>query len=175
MKSFRNFFKLSISDITKIGMMVATLEAGKMMLSFLPNIEIVSILIIMYTLYFGPKVLYAIFTFTMIEMFLYGFHLWVIMYFYIWPLLALITYLNRKKTGALFWSILSAFFGLFFGMLCAIPYIVTSGLPAAFAFWIAGIPFDLVHCVGNFVTALILYEPLTYVLSRLDRTVFDNE
>lgn len=165
--SLKKSLRLTVSDIAVIGIMVATLEGGKLALSFLPNVEIVTLLIILYTLCFGPKVIYAIITFTCIETFLYGFNLWVIMYLYVWPLLAFITYLCRKKTGTLFWSFLSAFFGLFFGAFCAIPYIFTSGPAGAFAWWISGIPFDVLHCISNFVLALVLFHPLHSTLNRL--------
>lgn len=163
----KNTLKLTVSDIAVIGIMVATLVGGKMALSFLPNVEVVTLLIILYTLCFGKKVIYAIFAFICIETFLYGFHLWVIMYLYTWPILALITYLCRKKTGTLFWSFLSAFFGLFYGAFCSIPYIFISGLPGAFAWWIAGIPFDITHCISNFALAFVLFKPLHSTLTRL--------
>ena len=44
--------KISIKDITLIGMMVAVIEVCKIALSFLPNIERVSFWIIMFTLFF---------------------------------------------------------------------------------------------------------------------------
>ncbi len=159
--------KLAVYDIVLIGIMVAALESGKLALSFLPNVEIVTLLIILYTLCFGKKVFYAIFTFVFLEGFLYGFGLWFIMYLYVWPLLALVTYLCRKKTGVLFYSLLSAFFGLSFGAFCAIPYIFISGFRGAFAWWVAGIPFDIVHCVSNFILMLILFKPLNNALRRL--------
>lgn len=158
--------KLAVYDIVLIGIMVATLEGGKIALSFLPNVEIVTLLIILYTLCFGRKVIYAIAAFILLEGFLYGFGLWFIMYLYTWPLLALLTYLFRRKTGTLFWSLLSAFFGLFFGAFCAIPYLFVSGVKGAFAWWIAGIPFDVIHCVSNFILMLILYKPLNRVLAN---------
>lgn len=111
--------KLSVYDIILIGVMVAALEGGKIALSFLPNVEIVTLFIILFTLFFGGKVIYAIAAFILLEGFLYGFGLWFVMYLCIWPLLALLTYLFRRRTGTLFWSLLSAFFGLFFrGFLC---------------------------------------------------------
>ena len=46
---------LTLKDIALIGVMTATLEAGKYALSFIPNIEIVSLLIILYTIFFEKK------------------------------------------------------------------------------------------------------------------------
>lgn len=161
--------KLSVYDIAQIGIMTAAMEGGKLALAFLPNVEIVTLLVILYTLCFGRNVFYAIFIFTWIEGSLYGFGIWFIAYLYIWPMFALITRLFRKKTGAVFWSILSAFFGLFFGAFSAVPYIFISGLDGAFAWWIAGIPYDMIHCVSNFVITLALFRPLNTVLNRLSK------
>lgn len=159
--------KLTIKEIVLIGLMVATLEAGKIALSFLPNIEIVSLLIALYTIIFGRKILYAVFVFVVIECLVWGFGLWSIMYFYIWPLLALISYLFRNQKSVWFWSILLAIYGLIFGALCSIVYLFAGGFSGAISWWIAGIPYDIIHCVGNFAVTLVLYKPLSKVLLKL--------
>ena len=75
-------------DIALMGMMAAALEAAKFALSFLPNVELVTLLIILYTLYFGKKVLPVIAVFVLLEGCRYGFGLWWVMYLYAWPILA---------------------------------------------------------------------------------------
>lgn len=161
--------KLSVKDIALIGIMTATLIASKMALAVLPNIEIVSLLIIVFTLTFGFKVFYSIIIFICIETFIWGMGLWSIMYLYTWPLLAITTYLFRKQDSVWFWSIVSGIFGLFFGALGSILYLIIGGVRTAFAWWIAGIPWDIVHCFGNFVLALVLYRPLMATLRKLKR------
>ncbi len=89
-------------NITLIGVMVATLEVAKFALSFLPNVELVTLLIMLYTLYFGRKIIYVIPVFVLIEGIVWGFGIWWIMYLYLWPLLALITYLFRKTESVIF-------------------------------------------------------------------------
>ena len=162
---------LTVRDITLIGMMVAVIEACKMAMTFLPNIELTSFWVIVFTLFFGWKMVFVIPVFILIEATIYPFGLWLIMYFYAWPLLALIVWIFRKKDSVWFWSILSAMFGLSFGLLCAIPYIFiqgsTGGLAFAFSWWIAGIPWDLVHGVSNFVLMLILYRPVRNLMKKL--------
>ena len=51
-------------------------------------------------------------------------------------------------------------------LLLALPYLA-GGPWAALSYWVAGIPFDLLHCAGNFVMALVLFQPCRKVLSRL--------
>ena len=89
--------KISVYDIVVIGMMVAALESAKLALSFLPNIELVTLLIILFTLTVGKKIYYAVFAFVVLEGLLYGFGIWWVMYLYMWPLLAWVTWLLRRK------------------------------------------------------------------------------
>ena len=81
---------IGIQDIALIGMMTAVIEVSKLALSFLPNIELVTFWIIMFTLFLGTKTIYAIAAFILIEISLYGVQTWVIMYLYMWPVLSLV-------------------------------------------------------------------------------------
>lgn len=159
--------KITVKDIAITGMMIATIEVAKNALAFIPNVELVSLLVILFTLYFGKKILFVIPAFILLEGCIYGFGLWWIMYLYVWPLLALITYIMRKQNSVWVWAIISGSFGLAFGALCSIPYIVLSGPKAAFAWWVSGIPFDILHCVSNFVLCLVLFNPLSKVMRKM--------
>ena len=172
-----NKMKISIQDIALIGMMTAVIEVSKLMLNFLPNVELVTFWVIMFTLFFGPKVIYSIIVFILIEISIHGIHTWIFMYMYVWPALALIVYLFRKNDSIWFYSILSGFFGLFYGAFCSLPYIVIgtvdggiqSGLIMAFNWWVAGIPFDIIHGIANFVIMMVLYTPVRALLGKLKR------
>lgn len=159
--------KLNVKNIALLGVMIAILEVAKNVLAFLPNVELVSLLIILYALYLGKRVFLVVPTFVLIEGCIYGFGLWWIMYLYTWPLLAVFTMLFKKQDSVWFWSILSGVFGLFYGALSAIPYLFLGGFQTAFSWWIAGIPFDIIHCVSNFVLCLILFKPLRNVMRRM--------
>lgn len=156
----------SISSIT---IMAALLEVSKIALSALPNIEVITLLIVAFTLTMGRKTFCAVLVFVGLECLVWGIHLWTVMYLFVWPLLVLLVWLFRKRGN--FWlSFLAGIFGLFFGALCAIPYLAIGGLPMAFAWWISGIPWDLVHGVSNFVLCLVLLprirEVLTWIASK---------
>ena len=168
--------KLTIKDISVMGVMVATMTAFKYAMSLLPNIEPVSLLIILYTLFLGPKVIYAIVVFVFVEGLIYGFGSWWICYLYIWPLLAILTHLIGKKitdikTRTCAFSILSAVFGLFFGALTAIPQFIMGGFAYGFNYFIAGIPYDLLHCAGNFCICLALFYPLHATLNKISKYI----
>lgn len=159
--------KLNVKNIALLGVMIAILEVAKNVLAFLPNVELVSLLIILYALYLGKRVFWVVPAFVLIEGCIYGFGLWWIMYLYTWPLLAVLAMLFKKQDSVWFWSILSGMFGLFYGALSAIPYLFLGGFQTAFSWWIVGIPFDIIHCVSNFVLCLILFNPLRNVMRRM--------
>ena len=165
---------LSARDITIMALMVAIIEVSKVALAQIPNVELTSFWIIMFTLYFGPRIFYVIPVFILIEGMMYGFGLWWIMYLYAWPLLAIVVLLLRKMNTAWDWSFVSGLFGLLFGFLCAIPYIFTSGLAGAVAWWIAGIPWDLVHGIANFAIMLVLYKPMKYVMAKTAKMDYND-
>ncbi|MDF2486471.1 MAG: hypothetical protein K0R46_2639 [Herbinix sp.] len=160
---------MKIKDIALIGMMSAILVAVQVALSFLPNIELVSILIIIYTLVFGRKALYIIYVFVAVEGIIYGIGLWWINYLYVWTVLFLIAMLLRRQHSPYIWAIISGFYGLTFGALCAIPNLFLSGIGSAISYWLAGIPFDILHAIGNFVVALLLFHPLYYIMDKINR------
>lgn len=160
--------KIKAKDIALVGVMIATLEAVKQALAFLPNVEMITLLIVLYALVFGKRVYYAIPVFILMEGCLYGFGIWWIMYIYIWPLLAFVTRLYRKQESPWFWAIFTGGFGLIFGALCAIPYLFIDGWHGALVWWVAGIPYDILHGISNVVLCLILFRPLYQVLKRLE-------
>ena len=163
-----NTFKLTAKDITLIGLMVAIIEVCKIVMKDIPNVELTSFWVIMFTLYFGKKIAYVIPTFIVIEGLLFGFGLWWIMYLYLWPLLALVTWKFRKMNSAWSWAVVSGMFGLLFGFFGAFPYVVTSGIPTAIAWWIQGIPWDITHGVANFALMLVLFRPIRNVMNRVN-------
>ena len=178
MKKLSNPFKtkinISTKDVATIGMMVDIIEVSKFALSFMPNVELTTFWIIMFTLYLGRKAGLAIPAFILVEGAIYGMNTWWIMYLYIWPLLVIITWLFRKTESIIFWSILSGIFGLCFGFLCSFVYFfigfstggIQDGFNTAFPWWISGIPWDLIHCIGNFTVMMVLYTPIRSVMKR---------
>ena len=169
--------KISVKDICLIGIMVAIIEVCKVTLTFLPNIELTTFWLIMFTLFFGKKVAFMVPVFILLEGCMYGFGSWWIMYLYAWPLLVLVTWLFRKQESVWFWSILSGAFGLSFGFLCSFPYYIMgawdggirSGLYAGFTWWVAGIPWDIVHCIGNFVLMTVLHIPVRKIMNQIKK------
>ena len=149
-----------------MAMLTAILFLGQVCMAFLPNIEVVTLLVILYTQVYRKKVFFIIYAFALLEGVFYGFGLWWFNYLYVWSIQALITLLFRKNDSVWFWSILSGIYGITFGALCTIPYFAIGGISGAFAYWTSGLLFDIIHCISNFIVCLVLFKPIRYVLEK---------
>lgn len=158
---------LSLVQIALFGVLGAMTFGAKMVMAWLPNIEPVSLLVMVYAVVFGRKSLYPIYTYVGLELLCWGIGTWNIMYLYVWPILAFGAWLLRKSEQPLAWALLSGVFGLLFGLLCAPVDICIGGIGYAMAKWASGILFDIYHCAGNFVMALILFVPLRRLAAKL--------
>lgn len=159
--------KLTVRQIVLFGMLGALIFAAKYVMAFLPNIEPVSLMVMLCAVVFGRKAVYPIALYVVMEFMFYGLGLWNINYLYIWAILAIAAGQMRKVQGALPWAILSGTFGLLFGALCAPVDVVIGGFGYAIAKWVSGIPFDVAHCVGNFAIALVMFVPMRSLLEKL--------
>ena len=154
-------------ELTLFGVLGALTFAAKYVMSGLPNIEPVSLMVMLFAVIFGKKCLYPIYLYVMMEILFYGISLWNINYLYIWLVLAVAAYLLRKMEHPIGWAILSGTFGLLFGALCGIVEVFIGGFSYAAAKWVSGIPFDIAHCAGNFVIALLLFKPMRQQMEKL--------
>ena len=159
--------KYKTFEIVLLGMLGAIAFVCQVSLIFLPNIEVVSILFIVYTRTFGRKALFPIYVFVLLEGIFWGFGSWWIMYLYIWTILWGISMIFHRNDSSIAWAVINGAYGLCFGALCSITQGILFGIGSGFAYFISGIPFDIVHCIGNFFTALFLYKPLTILLSKV--------
>ena len=162
----RSDIALSIREIVLFGILGAMTFGAKYIMSLLPNIEPVSLCVMLYAVVFGKKWVYPVYLYVAMEILFYGISLWNINYLYVWAVLAVSARLCRKMEGAMSWALLSGTFGLLFGALCGIVDIFIGGLGYAVTKWISGIPFDISHCIGNFAIALVLFNPLRKLLEK---------
>ena len=109
------------------GVLGALTFAAKYVMSFLPNIEPVSLCVMLFAVVFGKKWVYPVYLYVAMEILFYGISLWNINYFYIWAVLAVAAYFLRKMRHPLGWALLSGVFGLLFGALCGIVDVFIGG------------------------------------------------
>ena len=137
--------KITVKELALFSVLGALTFAAKYVMSFLPNIEPVSLMVMLFAVTFGRKCLYPIYLYVAMELLFFGIGLWNINYLYVWAVLAVGAYLLRKMRWKLGWAMLSGGFGLSFGLLCGIVDIFIGGASYAVTKWISGIPFDIAH------------------------------
>lgn len=105
--------------VALVGIMAATLECGKLVLSFLPNIEVVTLLCALYGYVFGIYGAIAALVFVCIEPLIWGVGSWIITYIIYWPLVAILFMLlsRRGVKSRLILTSVAIGLTLFFGVL----------------------------------------------------------
>ena len=166
--------KYSAKSIALIGIMAATLTGGKMALSFLPNIEIVTLLCALYGYVFGPLGLVAVFIFVLCEMLIWGFGTWVVAYIIYWPLVCCVFFalgkfkIENRVILTVIAAILTAFFGAFTSL---IDIGLFMGQYDMFwyrfsVYYMRGIVYYIIHIVCNIACFLFVFRPLCGVLMK---------
>lgn len=144
----------------------------KIILEFLPNIHLVSMFTILLTVVYRKKALIPIYIFVLLQGIYAGFSIWWIPYLYIFTILWATTMLLPKnldkKKAKLIYPILCMAHGLLFGTLYAPTQALFYSLSceATIAWIIAGLPFDIIHGISNFILGFFIY-PLSQTLLKL--------
>lgn len=159
------FSGMKVHDLVLISILSASITAGKLALSFIPNVEVVSLLFILYTVTLGVKKTWLIsIIFATTEIFLYGFSTWVMGYYIVWPILILATGILKSKVKSEYgFAMISGIFGLSFGFFFAVFESFFYGIAYGMAYWARGIPLDILHGASNYILAITLFKPLLRV------------
>jgi energy-coupling factor transport system substrate-specific component len=159
--------KLNVRELVLFGVLGALTFAMKLAMAGLPNIEPVTLCLLVYGAVFGYKALYPAYVYVIMEILYFGLGTWNFCYFYVWAIPVVCGFTLRSMKGRLGWALVSAVFGLMFGALCGIVDAFIGGIGYAVTKWASGIPFDIAHCLGNFGIALVMFKPLRELLDKL--------
>lgn len=155
------------TQVALFGVLGGLTFAAKVAMMALPNIEPVSLLVMVYAVTLGEKCLFPIYIYVILELLVYGIGIWSVGYLYVWLVLAATAWLLRNMRSPLGWALLSGGFGLLFGGLFTPVCLLSGGPGFALSWWLSGIPFDLIHCGANFALALALFCPLRQLMTQL--------
>lgn len=169
MNSKRN--NLDVKEIVLFGMLGGIMYVSKLLMEFLPNIHLLGALIVSITVVYRKKALYPIYTYVFLEGLFGGFNTWWFPYLYIWTVLwvavMLLPISINPKIKPFIYAIVAAAHGFLFGTLYAPVYALLFGLnfKGMIAWIIAGLPFDMIHGISNFVVGILLICPLIKILN----------
>lgn len=165
--------KLSAREIVTFAMLGTVMYVSKIIMEFVPNVHLLGVFTITYTLVYRKKALYPLYVYVLLNGIFAGFATWWIPYLYIWTILWGVTMLLPKnipsKARPFVYMGVCAMHGFLFGTLYAPAQALLFHLDfkGMIAWIIAGLPWDMVHGVSNFFCG-ILIVPLTKVLRSLE-------
>ena len=143
-------------------MLGALMYASKMIMEVAPNVHLLGVFTIAFTVVYRKKALYPIYTYVILNGIFCGFATWWIPYLYLWAVLWGATMLLPKripeKLRPLVYMLLCAAHGFLFGTLYAPAQALLYGLSfqKMVAWIISGLPWDFVHGVSNFFCGILI-------------------
>lgn len=161
-------------ELVLFAMLGMVMFVSKIVMEFLPNIHLLAMLTMVYTLVFRAKALVPIYIYVMVNGLYAGFAAWWIPYLYIWTVLWGVTMLLPKnmspKVAGIVYPIVCGLHGLSFGILYAPAQALMYGLnwDATVAWVVFGLPADVIHGVGNLLAGLLIV-PLTERMQKLEQ------
>ncbi len=141
-------------------------------MELLPNIHLLGMFTVLFTVVFRAKALIPIYINVFLTGLYGGFNLWWVPYLYIWLILwGAVMLLPRRmprRVAAFVYPAVCALHGLLYGTLYAPAQALMFGLDfrAMLAWIVTGLPFDLLHAVGNLVAGLLIL-PLADLLRKI--------
>lgn len=165
---------LSVKEIVLFALLGSILFLSKVIMATLPNIHLVGMMIVTFTVVYRAKALFPIYVYVLAEGLFMGFGPWWVSYLYVWTILwgavMLLPKSMPSKVASVVYMLLCAAHGFLFGILFIPGQALALGwdMDTALAWVVAGLPFDAIHGVSNFVCA-ILVIPFSKLLRRLGR------
>ena len=164
---------VKIREMVIFAMLGTLMFCSKIILEVLPNIHLLGMLTMVYTIVYRRKALIPIYIYVFMNGLFAGFNMWWVPYLYIWTVLwgavMLLPKKMPKKIACVVYPALCALHGILFGILYAPAQAVMFGftLEQTLAWIVSGLPFDILHCSGNLAAGLLIL-PLSELLRRLD-------
>ena len=149
---------------------------SKILMEALPNIHIVGMLTMLYTVVFRSKALIPIYIYVFLTGLYAGFDVWWIPYLYIWTVLWAVTMClpkNMPRAAAIVvYSVVCGLHGFLYGVLYAPVQALFYGFdfPKTVAWIVAGLPFDVLHGVGNIIFGCFIYR-LAQLMKKMMKKV----
>ena len=163
---------LTVQELILFAMLGTLMFCSKIVMEALPNIHLLGMLTMVYTLVFRVKGLIPVGVYVMLNGLFAGFGAWWYPYLYIWTILWGITLLIPRRIpralARVVYPVICCLHGLAFGILYAPAQALIFGLnfEQTVAWVLAGLPFDVIHGIGNLVTGFLIL-PLSELLKKL--------
>lgn len=168
--------RLSTRQLVLFAMLGTLMYISKVLLEFLPNIHLLGVFTMVFTLVYRKRALIPVYVCVLLMGLLNGFATWWIPHLYLWAVLWGVTMLLPRnmpvRVAVPVYMAVCALHGLCYGTLYAPSQALLYGLNfQQMVTWIlGGLPWDAVHAAGNLVAGMLIV-PLVRVLRCLEASV----
>ena len=167
--------RLTTRELTVFAMLGAVMYASKMQMEVLPNVDLLGTFVVAFTVVYRRKALYPIYLYVFLNGIFSGFATWWLPYLYVWTILwgavmILPQHLPRKLQPLVYMTVCAAH-GFLFGTLYAPAQAILFGLnfKGMVAWIIAGLPWDFIHGVSNFLCGILIMPVISLLRSAEKR------
>lgn len=155
-------------------MLGSVMYASKIIMELFPNVHLIGVFTVAFTIVYRKKALYPIYTYVILNGIFCGFAAWWIPYLYVWAVLwGAVMLLPRhipKKVRPLVYMAVCAAHGFLFGILYAPAQAILYGFSFSkmIAWIVAGLPFDCIHGISNFFCGILIL-PMIFALRLAEK------
>ena len=167
--------KLKTREIAIFAMLGAIMFVSKVVMEGIPNVHLLGTFVVAFTLTYRVKALFPIYGYVFVNGLWEGFspfgwlpevYLWLIL----WGATMLLPQNMPKRIAPVVYMTVSALHGLLFGVFYAPVYAIFTGMGwnRVWLWIVAGLPYDILHAIGNFVLGILIL-PIATLLRKLDK------
>ncbi|MCL2071681.1 MAG: hypothetical protein FWH07_05545 [Oscillospiraceae bacterium] len=170
-----------IRDLAVFAVLGSIMFVSQIAMMLIPNVHLLGLFIAAFTLTYRVRALIPLYVYVMVYGAFYGFSIWWLPYLYIflplWGTFIVVGFFDSRlptKVKTPLYMVLCALHGLSFGVLYVPFQALMWGLnfKGMIAWILAGIPFDIIHAIGNFAAGIMII-PLTALLRKLDKSLYN--
>lgn len=158
-------------EITTLSLLTALCVVGRLMSSFIPNVQPVTAIILLIAIYSSISSAFIVSTLSMlITNFYLGMGIWTIAqiatYLILITIVAVINYFFSLQTKVSLQILVCIVMSMGYGFLVSLMLAPFWGVKAFWPYYFMGLSFDVMHSIGTVIFFLLLRYPLVKIFDR---------
>lgn len=166
--------KSNVRTIALVALLSAVSVAGRIALAAIPGFQPTTVIVIVTTMALGLKNgLLVVVVSTLLSNLNLGHGIWTFFQLFAWMTVALLSYFfgrSRFKKNIWISSAFAGLMGILYGMVVSLNGLLFTN--RIVAYYLAGLPHDLIHAIGNVVIYFIIGERLLTLLEKFNSSYY---
>lgn len=160
--------KINTKQIALMAMLIALSVVSRIALTFIPNVQATTVIVILSSFILNPFGAVVVATGSaLLSNMVLGMGIWTLWQIVSWSLVGLMSgFIGRyhRKIPLPILSLYAGFCGLFYGFSISLP--MSKMIGNFWIYYLSGLPFDIIHAIGNIVFLYILYPIFLKVVDK---------